>query len=616
MAVRMTRRNALKGAAAVLATGLAPARADEVEAHGLSAFGDLALPPDFKHLAYVNPDAPKGGRLSLQITGTTGNQNFETFDTLNIFSRKGDGAAGMGATFDTLMSGNGDEPDSVYGLLAESVRISADKLQYRFRLRPQAKFSDGSRVTAADVAFSLATLKEKAHPVYAILLREMATASAESDDVALVTFDKERSRDAHLIVAGMPVFSAAWWKGRDFDASTLEAPLGSGAYKVSRFDQGRFIEFARDENYWGRDLPLNVGQNNFAIVRYEYYRERQVAFEAFKSGAINFHQEYTSRTWANGYDFPAVRDGRVIRETLHSGAASLMQAWYFNLRRPVFNDPRVREAITLCFDFEWTNRQVMYSAYKRVTSHFQNTAMEAKGPPGPEELKLLEPWRGKAPDEIFGEPYLPPVSDGSGSDRALLKRAYELLLAAGCKRDGETLKLPDGQPLAFEFLDSSEMFQPHTAPWRQNMKKLGIDARSRVVDSSQYKARVDAFDFDMTALNLSGSETPGAGLRTLFSSSSADTVGSRNLSGVKDPAIDAMVEKAANAATRDELTTACRCLDRLWRAGRYWMPAWYNDAVWLAHWDAFSRPERQPKLGVGAPDTWWWDQDKAKKIGL
>ena len=614
--VRITRRNALQGAGALLIAGARPARAEDVEVHGLSSFGDLALPADFKSLAYVNPAAPKGGVLSLQITSATGNQTFETFDTLNIFSRKGNGAAGMGATFDTLMSGNGDEPDSVYGLVAQSVRVSADKLQYHFRLRPEARFADGSKLSAADVAFSLTTLKEKAHPVFAILLREMASATAEGDDVVRVEFPKGRSRDAHLIVVGMPIFSAAWWKSRDFDAPILEAPLGSGPYKVGRFEQGRFIEFTRDANYWGRDLPINLGTNNFATLRFEYYRERQVAFEAFKAGAINFHQEYTSRTWATGYDFPAARDGRVIKETLHNGAPSGMQAWYFNLRRPVFKDARIREAITLCFDFEWVNKNVMYSTYKRVSSHFQNTTMAATGKPGPEELKLLEPWRGKVPDEVFGEPYMPPVSDGSGSDRVLLKRAYDLLIAAGCKRDGAAMKLPDGQPLAFEFLDPSELFQPHISPWRQNMKKLGIAAGTRVVDPSQYKARVDSFDFDLTALNLGGSETPGAGLRTLFSSSSADTVGSRNLSGVKDPALDAMVEAAANAATREELTTACRCLDRLWRAGRYWMPAWYLDEYLSAHWDVFSRPERQPKLGVGAPETWWWDAAKAKKIGL
>ena len=323
MGSTITRRSALKSSAALAALaalGGARARADDwVETYGLSSFGDLALPPDFKRLAYVNPDAPKGGLLSLQITSTSGNQNFDTFDTLNIFSKRGDGAAGMSATFDTLMGGNGDEPDSVYGLLARAVSVSPDKLGYRFLLRPEARFADGSRVTAADVKFSLDVLKEKAHPTYSQLLIEIDSVVAEADDVALVRFVKERSRDAHLVVAGMPIFSAAWWKGRDFDASTLEAPLGSGAYQVKTFEQGRTIEFELRDDYWAKDLPINVGQNNFRRLRFEYYRERQVAFEAFKAGAINFHQEYTSRIWATGYDFPAFNDGKVKKESLRNG---------------------------------------------------------------------------------------------------------------------------------------------------------------------------------------------------------------------------------------------------------------------------------------------------------
>ncbi len=347
-------------------------------------------------LAYVNPDAPTGGLLSLQITGTSGNQNFDTFDTLNIYSWKGNGAAGMSATFDTLMTANGDEPDSVYGLLARSVRVSGDKLDYRFKLRPEAKFFDGSRVTAADVAFSLTILKDKGHPVYAQLLKEVESADAEGDDVVHVRFVKDRSRDAHLIVVGMPVFSAAWWKDRDFTAATLDAPLGSGPYKVKTFEQGRFIEYARDPNYWGAKLPVNLGQNNFDRLRFEYYRERQVAFEAFKAGAINYHEEYTARFWATSYDFPAIKDGKVKKETLHDGAPSRTQGWYLNTRRDQFKDPRVREAIGLAFDFEWTNKNIMYSSYKRVVSFFPNSPMEAKGKPGPDELKLLEPFRDKA----------------------------------------------------------------------------------------------------------------------------------------------------------------------------------------------------------------------------
>src|SRR5579863_1539326 len=319
MGLTISRRAALKGTAASLAASLSVgwplARAeDETETHGLSAFGDLALPPDFKSLAYVNPDAPKGGLLSLLVSTTTGNENFETFDTLNVFSKKGDGAAGMLATYDALMGGNEDEPDSVYGLIARSVRYSQDKLTYRFLLRPEARFSDGSPLRAADVVFSLTTLKEKAHPTFSRLLTEVESVEAEAEDVVKVRFIKNRTRDAHLIVAGMPVFSAAWWKGRDFDAATLEAPLGSGAYKVGKFDQGRFIEFALRPDYWGRDLPVNVGLNNFGVLRFEYYRERQVAFEAFKAGAINYHQEYTSRTWATGYDFPALHENRVVKE--------------------------------------------------------------------------------------------------------------------------------------------------------------------------------------------------------------------------------------------------------------------------------------------------------------
>ena len=621
MITMFTRRAALKAGAggalaALLARPLAAFADDSVETHGLSSFGDLALPPDFPHFSYVNPQAPTGGLLSLQITGTSGNQNFDTFDTLNIYSWKGNGAAGMGATFDTLMTANGDEPDSVYGLLAQSVRVSGDKLDYRFRLRPEARFFDGSKVTAADVAFSLNVLKDKGHPIYAQLLKEVESAAAEGEDVAHVRFVKGRSRDAHLIVVGMPVFSAAWWKGRDFTAATLDPPLGSGPYKVKTFEQGRFIEFERDPNYWGAKLPVNLGQNNFDRLRFEYYRERQVAFEAFKAGAINYHEEFTSRFWATAYDFPAAKDGRVKKETLHDGAPSRTQGWYLNTRREQFKDPRVREAIGLAFDFEWTNKNVMYSAYKRIVSYFPNTDMEAKGKPGPEELKLLEPFRDKLAASVFGEPYTPPQSDGSGFDRTLLKQAYELLLSAGCKRDGGAMTLPNGKPLTIEFLDSSSALQPHTMPFIQNLGKLGIQANTRIVDAAQYKSRTDAFDFDVVTTATGGSTTPGADLRTVYTSEAAAQNASRNLAGISDPVVDALVETIAAAKSRQDLNAACRALDRVLRAGHYWVPMWYRDTYWVAYWDAFARPERQPKLGVGAPGTWWWDEAKAKAIGL
>ncbi len=588
----------------------------DVETHGLSTFGELSEAPDFKHFRYVNPQAPKGGLLAIQIYNTSGNQNFETFDTFNIYVFKGDGAAGMDATYDTLMSGSGDEPGSAYGLVAKSVRISADKLTYRFILRPEARFHDGSKLTAKDVAFSLNILKEKGHPVYRTILSEMAGAEAEADDVALVRFTPNRSRDLHLVVAGMPIFSAAYWANRDFEASTLEAPLGSGPYKLSRFEQGRYVEYERVKDYWGKDLPVNVGTNNFDRLRYEYFRERQVAFEAFKSGQLNYVEEYTARQWATGYDFPAVRDGRVKKEELPNGAPTPTQGWYFNTRRPQFKDPRIREAIGYAFDFEWTNKNIMYSAYKRTTSFFENSDMKAVGKPGADELAILEPFRGKMPEEVFGEPWIPAASDGSGSDRNLLRRADELLRAAGCKRDGNKLKLPDGSPLEIEFLDSSGSLTPHTEPFQANLRRLGIESRIRLVDSAQYKRRLDAFDFDVVTMAMGGSQTPGDSLRIVYGSEAAKTPGTRNLAGISDPVVDALIDRIARVDNRKELNVLCKALDRVLRAGRYWVPMWYRGASLVAHWDAFSRPAVMPKYSTGAPSTWWWDSDKAKRINL
>ncbi|HEY8578501.1 MAG TPA: extracellular solute-binding protein [Beijerinckiaceae bacterium] len=620
--MRITRRKALEFGAVAMGAALAPRAAlaqapaaGEIETHGLSTFGELALPADFPHFPYVNPKAPTGGTLRLQIKSTSGNQNFDTFDTLNIYTLRGDGAAGMDATFDTLMAGSGDEPGSMYGLLARAVRISADKLTYRFLLRPEARFHDGSRVTAADCAFSFMTLKEKGHPIFRSLLRDLAGAEADGDETLVVRFAPTRGRDVHLLVAGLPVFSRAWWSGRDFEASTLDAPLGSGPYKVGRFEQGRYIEYERVPDYWGAKLPVNIGQNNFDRVRYEYFRERQIAFEGFKSGQMNFHEEYTARFWATGYDFPAVRDGRVKRVELPSGGAVGTQGWIFNTRRDKFADPRIREAFSHAFDFEWTNRNIMYSAYTRLTSYFENSDMKATGAPSPEELALLEPFRDKLPAEVFGEPWVPPVSDGSGSDRNMLRKANELLLAAGCKRDGARLRLPNGQPFDVEFLDSQGALKPHTEPFQANLRRLGIESTFRQVDAAQYKRRLDNFDFDVITMALGGSLTPGEGLRNVFSSEAAKTPGSRNMSGVSHPAVDALVERISMAKTREELNVAAKALDRVLRAGRYWVPMWYKDRALIAHWDVFGRPEQTPRYGTGAPGLWWWDAGKAKAIG-
>ncbi len=614
------RRAILKTGMAAATIGLLPraAFAQEnggTEVHGLSSFGELNYPPDFKHFSYVNPNAPKGGTLALQIKQSIGNQNFDTFNTLNIFVLQGDGAAGMTATFDTLMSGSGDEPDALYGLVAKSVRISDDKLTYRFIIRPEARFHDGSRLTAKDAAFSLNILKEKGHPVFRSLLTQMASAEAESDETLRIQFTPQRSRDLHLVVAGMPIFSERYWQGKNFEAATLEAPLGSGPYKVSRFETGRFIEFERVADYWAKDLPVNVGLNNFDRVRWDYFRDRTVAFEAFKNGTLNYHEEYTSRIWSTGYDFPAVREGKVKREEISNDSPATIQGWYFNTRRDAFKDPRIRQAIGLAFDFEWTNANIMFGLYKRTTSYFENSDMKASGMPSPQELALLEPFRAQLPASVFGEPPLPPVSDGSGQDRRLLRRADELLREAGCKREGGVLKLPNGQPFRIEFLDSSGFLQPHTQPFQANLKRLGIDAFSRIVDAAQYQRRMDEYDFDMASRNLVTGSTPGDSLRVVYGSAAGKAPGSRNLAGINDPAVDALVEKIANAKSRQELNIACRALDRVLRSGHYWVPMWFRASEWIAYWDQFSRPETKPRFASGAPGTWWYDAEKAKRIG-
>ncbi|MBM6596194.1 extracellular solute-binding protein [Microvirga pudoricolor] len=614
-----TRRSLLAGGAALGLAGLprfALAQAPgETETYGLSSFGDLKYPADFKHFGYVNPNAPKGGTLAIQIKSTLGNQNFDTFNTLHVYVMKGDGAAGMPSTFDSLMAGSGDEPDALYGLAARSVRISPDRLTYRFLIHPAARFHDGSKLTAKDAAYSLNVLKEKGHPTLRLLLTEMASAEAESDNILRVQFSERRSRDLHLVVAGMPIFSATYWQGRDFEASTLQAPLGSGPYKVGRFEPGRFIELERVADYWAKDLPVNVGVNNFDRIRYEYFRDRTVAFEAFKNGTLTFNEEYTSRIWATGYDFPAVRDGKVVKETIENDAPSPIQGWYFNTRRDAFKDPRIREAIGLAFDFEWTNKTIMFGAYERLTSYFENSDLKATGQPSPEELALLEPFRDKVPASVFGEPYTPPVSDGSGQDRNLLRRADELLRQAGCKREGGVLRLPGGAPFTIEFLDFQPSLQPHTQPFQANLKRLGINATSRIVDAAQYQARMDSYDFDMTSRALSGSPTPGDSLRVVYGSAAGQAPGSYNVAGIASPAVDALVEVIGSAKTRQELTTACRALDRVLRAGHYWVPMWYKPSNWIAAWDQFSRPDTKPRFGSGAPATWWYDAEKAKRIG-
>ena len=441
----LSRRDFMVIGAGVVATGAssfsAAASTGATATHGLSAFGDLGYPANFKHLKYVNPSAPKGGVFS-QLAGA----GTATFNSLNGFILKGDAAQDMELVFASLMARANDEPDAVYGLAADQVTISPDRQTYRFRLREGIKFHDGTPITAADVAFSLTTLKEKGHPNIAMLLRDMEAAEADGDRVAVIRFAARRSHDTALIVARLPILSSAFYATRKFDETLLEPPLGSGPYKVGRFEQGRFLEFERVKDWWGADLPVMRGQNNFDVLRYDYYREREIAFEGFSAKSYAFREEFTSRVWATRYDFPAIRDGRVKRETIPDDRPSGAQGWMINTRREKFADPRLREAFAYAFDFEWANQNLMFGSYARTQSYFQNSDMMARGKPSPAEVALLEPHRGKVSPEVFGEPWVPPVSNGSGQDRALLRRASELLTESGWTiKDGKRINAK-GEP--------------------------------------------------------------------------------------------------------------------------------------------------------------------------
>jgi microcin C transport system substrate-binding protein len=588
--------------------------AQDSECHGVSAFGDLKYPPDFKHFDYVDPNALKGGTFS-QVGATRAfNQNFLTFNSLNIFILRGDGAQGMELTFASLMARANDEPDALYGLAARAVQISADGLTYRFLMRPGISFHDGSPLTAHDVAFSLKILKDKGHPIAQQSLRDLVGAEAADDATVVAHFAPNRARDVPLFAAALPIFSRDYYSKRPFDETTLEVPLGSGPYKVGLFEPGRYIEYERVKDWWGADLPVARGQNNFDILRYEYYRDREVAFEGFTARSYLFREEFTSRVWATRYDFPAIREGRVKRDTIPDDTPSGAQGWFFNTRRDKLKDKRLREAFIYAFDFEWTNKMIMYGSYQRTHSVFQNSDMMAVGKPLGEELALLESFRGKVPDEVFGEPFVPPVSDGSGQDRGLLRKASALLQQAGfIVRDGKRVT-PQGEPISVEFLMDDPSFQPHHMPFIKNLRTLGIEANPRIVDAVQYRKRVDDFDFDLAIQRFSFSSTPGDSLRSYFSSQAAAMRGSQNLAGISEPVVDALIDKIIEADSRTRLRTACRALDRVIRTGCYWVPHWYKASHWLAYWDVFGRPATKPRYARGIPETWWYDQEKAAKV--
>ena len=567
--------------------------------HGLSIHGDLKYGPGFRHFDYVDPRAPKGGSVTLAATGT--------FDNLNPFILKGVSAAGIGTIFDTLTFQSSDEPASEYGLIAETIETPADRSWVAFTLRRNARFHDGSPITVEDVMWTFETLRTKGHPLYRSYYAAVASVEKTGPRTVRFAFKGGENRELPVILGQLPVLSKAYWNGRDFAKTTLEPPLGSGPYRVDSFEPGRSITYRRVADYWAAELPVSVGRFNFDTIRYDYYRDDTVALEAFKGGAYDIRQwEASAKNWAKAYDVPAVRDGRIRKEQIPNEVPTGMQGFVFNTRRAVFADPRVRAALTAAFDFEWSNVHLFYGAYTRTRSYFSNSELASRGLPSAAELAVLEPFRGRVPDEVFTREYQPPTTGPDGV-RPNLVRALALLAQAGwVVRDLKLVNAQSGQPLTFEILLDTPTFERIALPFVKNLERLGVTARVRTVDAAQYEYRVKQFDFDMIVGLLPQSLSPGNEQSDYFSSAAAATPGSRNVAGIRDPVVDRLIELLIAAPDRAALVARTRALDRVLLWGHYVVPHYHLGAFRVAYWNRFGRPAVSPKYELGL-DTWWVD---------
>ncbi|HZB92310.1 MAG TPA: extracellular solute-binding protein [Stellaceae bacterium] len=605
--------------AALLAAlfALPAAAQSDAPSYGLSLFGDpLKYPPGFTHFDYINPDAPKGGSVRFGDIGT--------FDNLNPFILRGvsyirfaDSMVGTGAVYDSLMAGALDEPNAAYGLIAQSVELPPDRSSITFTLHPEARFQDGSPITAEDVCWTYETLITKGHPQYRVIFANVEKCDVLGPHRVKFQFKNGNDRDLPMEVAGLPVLSKKWWQGRDFSQPTLDIPLGSGPYRIAKVDPGRSITYERVKNYWAQDLPVNKGTNNFDTMRVDYYRDMSVMFEALKAGQIDVRGEYTAKDWATAYDFPAVKDGMVIKAEVHHEVPQGMQGFVFNTRRPIFSDPRVRRAIGYLFDFQWTNKTILYSAYKRTKSYWENSDLAAHGLPQGEELKLLESYRGRIPDAVFTTPYEPPVYDGSGDIRPGIREALRLFQEAGWSvKGGKLVNDKTGQPFTFEFLSDEPRLEKVVLPFLENLRRVGIFAQMRDIDAAQYENRMRNYDFDMIMVNYAASLSPGTELREFFGSAAAKHPGSANTSGIEDPVVDDLIERAIRAKSRAALVPIVHALDRVLLNGYYVVPLWYADYYRVAYWNKFGLPKVQPKYASSASaviNTWWIDSARLQQ---
>ncbi|HYG91889.1 MAG TPA: extracellular solute-binding protein [Azospirillum sp.] len=605
-------------AAALLAlfTLTVPALAEVTRTHALRQFGEPMFGPDFAHFPHVNPDAPKGGQITLAAQGT--------FDSLNGLILRGVQPRTLGLISDTLMTGSGWELDAAYGLLAESVEVPDDRSWAVFHLRAGARWHDGRPVAAEDVVFAWDSIQAHGAPFLKSFLDRVARVEALDGRrvrIALKTTGEIKPIiDFGTAIAPQP---RHWWtaNGRDISKTTLEPPLGSGPYRIKTVDPGRSITYERVADYWGKDLAVNRGSHNFDLVKVDFYRDDDVMFEAFKAGAYDFRPENRAQRWTTGYDFPAAQDGRVERRAIRSELPLGAQGYRFNIRRAKFADPRVREAFGYLFDFEWIRKNILYGQYSRTASNFPNSDYGAKGLPTPGELKLLEPHRAKLPERLFTQPFELPTTDGSGNNRANVRKAYELFRQAGWEtRDGKLVNVMTGEPMAIEFLDGTGSLTRVNQPYVETLRRAGIDAQIRIVDTAQYQARTDDFDFDVVVANFNFFSPPGTELRNYFGSAAADLKGSANYAGIKNPVADTLTEAVIGAKDLEALQSATRALDRVLLWDFTMVPHWYNPDSWVAYWTKFGWPETPPKYDMafrntGYPATWWVDPAKAAKPG-
>jgi microcin C transport system substrate-binding protein len=588
--------------------GLVPASsaAESTTSHALSLFGDIKYPPDFKHFDYVNPDAPKGGTARFAAVGS--------YDNLNQFIIKGVPAAGIGNVFDTLMTQSLDEPATEYGLLAESVEVAQDRSWVIYTLRKEARFNDGSPVTPDDVIWTFETLRSKGRPQYRGYYADVGGVEPVGERGVKFILKNNDNRELPQIIGELPVLPKKWWATREFDKTTLEPPLGSGPYKVEAVDPGRSITYRRVADYWGANLPVNRGRNDFDVMRYDYYRDPTVSLEAFKAGQYDFRLENSSKDWATGYDGPGLKEGLIKKEQIPNSLPTGMQAFGYNTRRPIFQDPRLRRALDYAFDFEWSNKTLFYGAYTRTESYFSNSDLASSGLPGEAELAVLEKYRGKIPDAVFTTPYREPKTDGSGNIRDNLREALRLLKEAGWSVKADKLvNDKTGAPLEFEMLLDNPQFERVVLPFAQNLKRLGVEMKVRTVDSAQYQKRMDDFDYDMAIVGFGQSLSPGNEQRDYWGSKAADEPGSRNLLGVRDPVVDELVDLVIAASDRADLVAKTRSLDRVLLNSYYVIPNWHIRDFRVAYWSKFLRPSVNPPYGI-ALNAWWIDPAKEASV--